>query len=367
MGTPQIHTSTFFTMRQHTPLRTAIAVCTTLAAAAANPNALAATSEVCTPTPSGPARAAAERAVAVDRERGYGLAELADGVYMASDGNFSMGVVVTDEGVVLIDAPTSMGAVIEPMVASITELPITHVIYSHGHADHIGGAAEIDGNFRTLASAGAAEELARFNRAVRTYPFGSFVGGTGAVPSPDTLVDGTFTLRTGGRTLQLDTLQTGHSDADLVAYLPEAKTLVAVDVTWPASVPWVRLGDADNVPGYIEQNRTLLEYDFEHLIAGHFAIVGNRQDVERTIEYLEDLRTEGVAALREVNVATVAQETGHTDTYMLMDAYFQATVDRAAAPVIERWRDELQGAGVWTCQHAQWTISSLRYDQAAER
>ena len=330
------------------------------------PSAFAARSEVCKLAPSDAARAtAAERAFAVDRELGYGLEELADGVYAASDGNFSMAVIVTEEGVVLVDAPTSMGAVIAPMVRSVTDRPITHVIYSHAHADHIGGAAELEGDFRVLASAGAAEELSRFNRLGRTYPFGTFVGGTGAVPSPDTIVEGTHTLRTGGRALRLDTLQTGHSGADMVVFVPEARTLVAVDVTWPASVPWIRLGDADNVPGFVAQNRALLEYDFEHLVAGHFAIVGDRRDVELTVAYLEDLRRESVAALREVKVSEVAEETGHRDPYTLMDAYFQRTIDRAAAPVIERWRDELQGAGVWTCQHAQWTISSLRYDQAA--
>ena len=329
--------------------------------------AAAATSEVCKLRPSTTAqRAAQERMISVDREKGYGFEETATDVFIGTDGNFSMGVVVTEEGVVLVDAPTSMGSVIETMVAEIADAPITHVVYSHAHSDHIGGAAELTGPFEVVASRPTEAELEKFNRLNRQYPFGTFVDGTGAVPMPTMVIGSETDLRVGGRTIRLEPLQTGHSQGDMLAYVPEARTMIAIDVTWPASVPWVRLGDADNVPGYMAQNERLLDYDFEHLIAGHFAIVGNRGDVENNIEYLEDLRREGIAALRGTNAGEIAAETGLTNAYTLMDEYFQRTVDKAAAPVIEKWRDRLMGAGVWSCQHAQWMISSLRYDQLPE-
>ena len=44
------------------------------------------------------------------------------------------------EGVIVVDAPPSIGENILAAIAEVTDEPITHVIYSHSHADHIGAA-----------------------------------------------------------------------------------------------------------------------------------------------------------------------------------------------------------------------------------
>ena len=329
--------------------------------------ASAAPSEVCTGGSSEAALAAvADRTLPIDRERGYVVEEIAEGVHFASDGNFSMALVESAEGLVLIDAPTSMGAMIAEIAAGISERPISHVVYTHAHADHIGGAAVLDGPIEVIAGEGARHELARVNTALRTYPFGTFVGGGGTVPSPTVIVEGSHVLRLGGRIIQFDTLEAGHSHGDMVAYLPEERVLVAVDFTWPAAAPWIRLGDAVNVPGLIAQNETLLTYEFDHLVAGHFAIVGERSDVETTIEYLNDVRDASAAALKTVTVEQAAERLGSYETYPLMDVYFQMVIDAAAEPILAEWSDRLQGVGTWACTHVQKMVASLRFDEMRE-
>ena len=329
--------------------------------------AQSAESSVCAEKPSAIARENAQkRSIEVNRDRGYAVEEITDGVYWATDGNFSFTLITTGTGTILIDTPASMGAKLTEIVASVTDEPVTHVIYTHAHTDHIGGASELPGNITYIASSGAAEELANVNKPSREYPFGIFVGGGSAVPSPTVIVDDAHTLKVGNKAIELTTLSAGHSHGDMMAYLPAQKILAATNFTWSASVPWVRLGDAVNVPGLIAANKQLLNYDFNTLVTGHFNILGNRKDVEMTIAYLEDLRQSSVTALQEVSVGEVAQETGESNAYTLMDEYFQRVVDRAAEPVIAKWQDKLQGAGVWTCQHAQKMISSLRFDEATE-
>jgi glyoxylase-like metal-dependent hydrolase (beta-lactamase superfamily II) len=44
------------------------------------------------------------------------------------------------EGVVAVDAPPSIGQNYLKAIAEVTDKPITHVIYSHAHLDHIGAA-----------------------------------------------------------------------------------------------------------------------------------------------------------------------------------------------------------------------------------
>lgn len=72
-----------------------------------------------------------------------GITELAPNLYyLESFGN--VGVVVTDEGVVLIDtgSPSNPRAVLEPL-RQLTDKPVRFIIYTHGHSDHAANALPI--------------------------------------------------------------------------------------------------------------------------------------------------------------------------------------------------------------------------------
>jgi glyoxylase-like metal-dependent hydrolase (beta-lactamase superfamily II) len=314
----------------------------------------------------GASRNVTARQFEVDYQKGFGIQEIAPGVYVVSDGSFSNMFVVTNDGVVLIDAPVPYGAKLKEIIASVTDKSISHLVYTHGHSDHVGGATHLKGTFEVIASEGAARELAQLNKPDRKLPFGVFVGGGGPIPTPTTIVAKSHTIQAGGRTIKLQTMTVGHSHGDMIAYLPEFKIIMAVDFTWPAAVPWVRLGDAVSVAGFIEQNKELLSYDFDKLVAGHFAVVGNKGDVETMVTYLTDLKASSIAALKGVSVQEIGQELGAYDTFPLMDAYFQRVVDVAAEPVMAKWKGKLDGADVWTCAHAEKMISALRFDQMSE-
>jgi glyoxylase-like metal-dependent hydrolase (beta-lactamase superfamily II) len=300
-------------------------------------------SKVCDVKPvMGANRVAISRQFPVDYTKGYGVQELAAGVFAVSDGSSSNMFVVTDAGVVVVDAPVSFGAKLNDIIATVTDKPITHLIYTHAHSDHIGGANKLSGKFEVLASAGAAEELAERNKPDRILPFGAFVGGGGAVPMPTIIVDKDYTLKVGTKTIKLQTMNPGHSHGDMIAFMPDDKIMMAVDFTWPAAVPWLRLGDAENVAGFIEQNKALLAYDFDKLVAGHFAVIGTKADVEATISYVTDFKDASIAALQSVSVQAIGEELGGYDTFPLMDAYFQRLIDKTAEPIMAKWN------GNWT-------------------
>lgn len=64
-------------------------------------------------------------------EQGYATEEIGGGLHAVTDGVYQAMFLVTDQGVV-VDAPPTIGANLLRA--------ITHVIYSHSHADHIGAA-----------------------------------------------------------------------------------------------------------------------------------------------------------------------------------------------------------------------------------
>src|SRR6266404_2443658 len=77
----------------------------------------------------------------IDPKVGYVVKNVGGGVYVMSDNGWQSAFLVTDEGVIVFDAPASFGKNIPLEVSKVTDKPIKMLIYSHSHKDHIGGSA----------------------------------------------------------------------------------------------------------------------------------------------------------------------------------------------------------------------------------
>ena len=82
---------------------------------------------------------------AVDPAKGYRLQRLGRNLYMVTDNAYQSMFLIYEGGVVVVDAPPSYAALIPKAIAQVTDRPITHLVYSHEHKDHIGGAAGLGG------------------------------------------------------------------------------------------------------------------------------------------------------------------------------------------------------------------------------
>ncbi|HYY98715.1 MAG TPA: MBL fold metallo-hydrolase, partial [Pyrinomonadaceae bacterium] len=83
---------------------------------------------------------------AIDPAKGYRLQDFGGGLYMITDNAIQSMFLVYDRGVVVIDAPQAYAAHIPQAIAEVSDKPVTHVIYSHSHSDHIGGVKSIGGH-----------------------------------------------------------------------------------------------------------------------------------------------------------------------------------------------------------------------------
>jgi len=88
---------------------------------------------------------------AMDFEKGYLVEHLGDGLYWVSDGAYQVIFLTTGEGVIAVDAPPTMGAKYLAAIAEVTNETVTHVIYSHAHADHISAASMFPENATYIA------------------------------------------------------------------------------------------------------------------------------------------------------------------------------------------------------------------------
>jgi glyoxylase-like metal-dependent hydrolase (beta-lactamase superfamily II) len=82
-------------------------------------------------------------------EQGYHVGRVERNLYAVTDGTYQSAFLTTSDGVVLLDAPPTIGhnirrAVDEIAAANDVSNKVTHLIYSHHHADHAGAAFLFD-------------------------------------------------------------------------------------------------------------------------------------------------------------------------------------------------------------------------------
>jgi hypothetical protein len=127
---------------------------------------------------------------AVASAKGYAVKEIRGGVYWVTDGLYNTMFVVSSSGVIAVDPLPNLGPKYLRAIAEVTDKPVTHVIYSHEHTDHIGAANQFPRNAVYIAQQQTAALLSTRHDPRR--------------PVPTVTFDTTYTLSTGGQTLVLD-------------------------------------------------------------------------------------------------------------------------------------------------------------------
>ncbi len=215
--------------------------------------------------------------------------EVAEGVYQLNAGSHNTFFVDTDGGVVAFD-PISIEAAVGLAVAirsAAPDKPLAAIVYSHSDADHATGAPVL-----RQAFGGDVPIIAQEN----AFPIVTERGDPD-LPPPDITFADNLTLWFGGRAIELHYLGPSHTDNLLVALVPDAGVLFAVDF-----VSNDRVGYRD-LPGwhfddlYVALDR-LMEIPFETVVFGHGA-VGDRGTIERQLAYYADLRDAVQAAVDE--------------------------------------------------------------------
>jgi glyoxylase-like metal-dependent hydrolase (beta-lactamase superfamily II) len=274
----------------------------------------------------------------------YELQEIKPGVYVVSAGGSNSIFLVTQEGVVVVDAPPAIGDKIFAAVSNVTDKPITHLIYSHAHKDHI-GAANLFENVTIIAHNETAKILNERNDTNR--------------PVPDMNFSKQMNLPIGDQVLQLLYPGPYHQQGNIFVYLPEDKVLMAVDNVVPGGLLWKHLGVTPDVPALIKSIEQALALDFDVFVGGH-GQPGTKQDILVQQEYVNDLRENAKAALNEVNRTEVIQ--GINGSNAITEAYFNALTKSCADKIDAEWQGKLEGVGVWTDEHCERMIISERVD-----
>ena len=282
----------------------------------------------------------------IDPDIGYLVEELGRGLYLVNDGVYQMMFLTTGEGVIAVDAPPNTGEKILAAISSVTDEPITHVVYSHTHADHIGAASLYPDNAVIIAQEETAAHLANKNDPNRPVPTQTF--------------SDSMTLTVGSQTLELTYRGLNHSNGNTYIYAPEQKVLMLVDVVFPGWTPFADLALADSVDGFMAAHDTILDYDFDHYIGGHLTRAGTRQDVETQKAYFADIAMAAGKANGAMDFGAAFGESaargGQGNPWAFVSILFDKVAQQCAEEVKAKWLDRLGGVDVFTFGHC-WVVS----------
>jgi hypothetical protein len=135
----------------------------------------------------------------IDPAEGYRIQVLGKDLYMVTENVHQAMLLVYGTGVVVADVPQALAAAMPKAIAEITNKPVTHLIYSHSHADHIGGTRRLGGQPIIIAHEETKRLLARANDPDRPFPTVTFTD--------------TYTLTVGSHKLELSYHGDGHEPA----------------------------------------------------------------------------------------------------------------------------------------------------------
>ena len=298
---------------------------------------------------------------AIPQDKGYLVEEISDGLYWMTEGAYQVMFMTTGEGVIVVDAPPSIGEKVLQAIADVTDEPITHVIYSHSHADHIAAAGMYPADAIYIAHEDTADNLARSADPDRAYPFGVFVGGS-LPPAPAITFSDSYTLTVGSQTLELEYKGPNHNPGSIFIYAPEQKVLMLVDVIFPGWSPFLELAISTDPFEFIKAHDDVLSYDFETMVSGHLGRTATRQDVETQKEYILDIQDNAAQALSTVDFFAIAAQTGFENAWLLFGTYLDAVATECTRLTNAKWTSQLGGADLFTNSHCGSVLEALRVE-----
>jgi glyoxylase-like metal-dependent hydrolase (beta-lactamase superfamily II) len=205
------------------------------------------------------------------------------------------GFVIAKEGVVVVDALGSpaLAARLIQAIAKITPKPITHVVVTHYHADHIYGLQTFKASGAKIIAHDAAKEYiysdtARLRLEASRVDLAPWIDEKTAITQPDLWVKGGETLTLAGTNFHLALVGPSHTPEDLAVWVPSERVLFSGDLIFNGRLPFVGKADSSH---WIKALDTMLSFDAVAVVPGHGRWSDNpKADISLMRDYLSYLR-----------------------------------------------------------------------------
>lgn len=229
-------------------------------------------------------------------EKEQTLEVLADGVYaLTAEGDPNVGAIEGEDFLVCFEAmatPTAARRWLARLRAH-TGKPVRYLVLSHYHAVRVLGASAFDAEVivahdntrRLVAERGAQDWASEYGRMPRLFDDPDSIPG---LTWPTATFSDRFTIHLGGDRgeLQLRHCGRGHTEGDIIAWLPARRILFAGDLVEARAALYT--GDAFHREWATTTLDRVAAYEAEALIGGRGAVVHGRGEVAAAIAQSRD-------------------------------------------------------------------------------
>jgi glyoxylase-like metal-dependent hydrolase (beta-lactamase superfamily II) len=255
--------------------------------------------------------------------------KVADGIYYATaSGTMTVGanspIILTDTEAVVVDSeitPAAARALVADLKA-VTDKPVRYVIDSHYHYDHAHGNQIFGPDVQVIGHENTRKRmltnvLEQYTYLTSVEPIPARVAALRErsqkendpqqkalierqianslsyleqvketrVTPPNVTLDRKMTLFRGGREIQLLYFGRGHTDTDVVVYLPKEKIVCTGDLM-ESVISYMGDAYAEEWPATLDRLMTL---DFDTVMPGHGVVFKGKAHIEAFQRYLRDL------------------------------------------------------------------------------
>ncbi|MFF0860489.1 MBL fold metallo-hydrolase [Nonomuraea sp. NPDC003560] len=292
-------------------------------------------------------------------EKRQSLEVLAEGVYaLTAEGDPNVGAIEGEDFLVCFEAlatPTAAGDWLARL-REHTGKPVRYLVLSHYHAVRVLGASAFgadvvvahDKTRELIAERGEQDWASEYARMPRLFK------DPGSIPGltwPTVTFSDTFTIDLGGGRgdLVLAHCGRGHTEGDLVAWLPDRRILFAGDLVESQAALYT--GDAFHREWASGTLDRVASFGAETLVGGRGAVAHGKAEVEAAIAQSRDFLT---VMLREVGAASGLKEAFERTHRALRPRYGGWPIFEHCLPFnVSRLWDELHGVErprVWTAE-----------------
>lgn len=207
--------------------------------------------------------------------------------------NATFGLIVTEEGAVLIDAGGSRRGAeqLHAAIREVTDRPVTLVINTGGQ-DHrwLGNGYWAEQGARIVAAAAAVEDQrarASMQMTMLSQLIGDGLAGTEPVYASETFED-RLGLTIGDRKIEIVHASPAHTPGDAFVWLPAERVVFAGDIVFTERLLGVL--EFSSSAGWIEAFEMMAALDPLHVVPGHGAPTTLERARADTYDYLVNLR-----------------------------------------------------------------------------
>jgi glyoxylase-like metal-dependent hydrolase (beta-lactamase superfamily II) len=229
--------------------------------------------------------------------------KLRDNLFVLRGGGGNTAVFVQESGVTVVDSKNpGWGQTLIDKIREITNKPVTTIINTHSHFDHVSGNVDFPATVDIVTHQNTADNMRNVRpvSSIAQAPENVFATSQGRGLPKRTFSD-RLTLGTGNDRVELHYFGRGHTNGDAWVLFPAARVLHAGDIFSGKNLPLLDFNNGGSgvaIPDTLAKAHTATAKLADQIITGHSAVM-----VPNDLREYADFNRDFLGAMREAKKA----------------------------------------------------------------